>query len=99
MNRSQAIARLKAAEPLLRAKGIGRLYIFGSFARDEARADSDVDVLIEAANDTLFDLSNFTAAYRAIRDAFPDRDVSYATRDSLPGPIRATVEKEAVKVF
>lgn len=33
----------------LRSLGVSRLGLFGSFVRDEARADSDVDVLVEFA--------------------------------------------------
>ena len=36
-----------AAEPEIRALGVQRLALFGSVARDQARADSDVDVLVQ----------------------------------------------------
>ena len=45
MKRDQVIATLRAHEPELRAAGILRLSLFGSTARDEARADSDIDLL------------------------------------------------------
>ena len=47
LTREQAIERLLAIEPDIRALGVQRLAIFGSVARDEARLDSDVDVLID----------------------------------------------------
>jgi predicted nucleotidyltransferase len=49
MNRNEVIAKLKAAEPQLRAHGVAALYLFGSYARDEARQDSDVDVFVDPA--------------------------------------------------
>ena len=42
------VARLRAALPALRqAWPIGSLAVFGSRSRDDARADSDLDVLVE----------------------------------------------------
>lgn len=45
MKRDKVIATLRAHEPELRAAGVVRLSLFGSTARNEARADSDVDLL------------------------------------------------------
>jgi len=45
MDRAQVIAKLKSVEPELRAHGVGALFLFGSYARNEARENSDVDVL------------------------------------------------------
>jgi uncharacterized protein len=45
MRRSEVIARLKEAEPAIRALGGQALYLFGSHAREEAVANSGIDVL------------------------------------------------------
>ena len=47
LTRDQAILRLLAAEAEIRALGVNRLALFGSVLRDEARPDSDVDILVE----------------------------------------------------
>lgn len=47
LTREQAIERLVAFEPQIRALGVQRLALFGSVARDEARSDSDVDLLVQ----------------------------------------------------
>lgn len=46
LSRDEAVRRLQAAEPEIRMLGVQRLALFGSVVRDEARADSDVDVLV-----------------------------------------------------
>ncbi|MCL5280122.1 MAG: nucleotidyltransferase family protein [Planctomycetes bacterium] len=43
------IRAILANQSAIRSLGVSRLGLFGSFARDEARADSDVDVLVEFA--------------------------------------------------
>jgi predicted nucleotidyltransferase len=47
LTREEAIRLLRAAEPEIRSLGIARLALFGSVLRNEARVDSDVDVLVE----------------------------------------------------
>lgn len=47
--KEDVIARLTGAEPRLRELGVRRLALFGSFARNEATAASDVDLLVEFA--------------------------------------------------
>lgn len=52
------LARLRAAEPILRRHHVSRIGVFGSVARGEARSDSDVDVLVEFDADiSLFEFS------------------------------------------
>lgn len=46
LNRDEAIRRLQTAEPEIRTLGVDRLALFGSVLRDEARVDSDVDILV-----------------------------------------------------
>jgi predicted nucleotidyltransferase len=47
LTRGAVTARLSAEEGRLRALGVRRLALFGSVARNQARPDSDVDLLIE----------------------------------------------------
>jgi len=47
LTREQAIQRLVASEPEIRALGVQRLALFGSVARGQARLDSDVDLLVQ----------------------------------------------------
>jgi Nucleotidyltransferase domain len=45
--RDRLVAELRRLEPELRRRGVRRLRLFGSVARGEADADSDVDLLAE----------------------------------------------------
>lgn len=47
MTREEAIAKVKPHEAELRAAGMAALYLFGSTARNEANARSDVDLSCE----------------------------------------------------
>ena len=56
MRRADVIARISARrEELTKQFGVRSLALFGSVARDEARPDSDVDVLVEFEGPTTFD--------------------------------------------
>jgi len=46
-NRDDVIERCRQAEPEIRRMGVRRIALFGSMARGEAAADSDVDLLVE----------------------------------------------------
>ena len=51
MRSDDIIARLRAHEQELRAAGVTGLALFGSAARGEARADSDVDVVVRLTDE------------------------------------------------
>src|SRR3954467_5059931 len=49
ITREQALERLVASGPEIRAIGVHRLALFGSVVRNEARSDSDVDLLVQSS--------------------------------------------------
>ena len=99
MRRSEIIAKLKETEPALRARGVGALYLFGSYARDEARPDSDVDVFVDPGTQDFYSLSHFVEASDVLRDAVPGRNIGYGTRNGLSKYIRPEVEQSAIRLF
>ena len=100
MRREEVIARLKEAEPALRSFGVAALYLFGSHARDEARAGSDVDVFVDPAADDRFGFLQFMDAYEILRKSVgEDVELGYSTRTGLSPYIRDAVEHEAIRVF
>lgn len=98
MRREDAIARLKAAEPDIRSLGANALFLYGSHARDEARADSDVDVFIDKDPGRPFGFDAFMDIYFKLQEVL-GADVGYTTRDGLVPFYRADIEREAIRVF
>jgi predicted nucleotidyltransferase len=99
MNRADVIARLKAAEPALRARGVAALYLYGSYARDEAREDSDVDILVDFEPGRGAGLSGFLAPMETLEERFPDKEIGYSTRDSIVPIYLPFIEQGAIRVF
>ena len=98
MRRDEVLARLKQIEPALRGFGIAALYLFGSHARDEARPDSDIDVFVEPAPNTVFGFMPFMDAHAALQDAVGE-NLDYGTRAGLHPRLRPAIEREATRVF
>jgi predicted nucleotidyltransferase len=98
MRRDEVVARLKAAEPAIRARGARALYLFGSHARDEASADSDVDVFIDKDRSRQFGFDEFMDIYFLLRERLGDK-VDYGTRGGLNSALRAEIEREAIRIF
>lgn len=98
MRIAETIERLKICEPLLRARGVRGLAIFGSAARGEDRPDSDVDLLVEL-DDTrsvsLFDLSEL----KFLASEALGRPADIAIRGQLRAGYRASIESDAIPVF
>jgi predicted nucleotidyltransferase len=98
MRRDDVIAKLKEAEPALRAHGAAALYLFGSHARDEARPDSDVDVFIDKDPSRKFGFDEFMDIYLLLQQSLGS-GVDYGTREGLHPVLRPDIEQEAVRVF
>lgn len=79
--------------PILRRHDVARAAIFGSFAREEPRADSDLDILVEFSGDkTLLDL----VGLQLTLEKTLQREVDVLTYQSLHPRIRERVLREQV---
>ena len=96
MNRSRAIELLTQSKPVLSVRyGVKELALFRSTARDAARNDSDVDVLVS------FDGPATSERYFGVQFYLEDLfgvPIDLVTDKALRPELRPFVEKEAVHV-
>lgn len=83
--------------PILKRHAVKKASIFGSFARGEAKARSDVDLLIEYKTDnkSLFDLVNLKAELEEILG----RKVDIVTYNSIYWRLRDQILSEQVMIL
>lgn len=95
MQRDEVIATLRNLKTNLRVLGVHSLALFGSVARNEAKGDSDVDILVDLEPPITFDRYMDVKLY--LEEQLGTR-VDLVTRKALKPQIRETVEQEAIYV-
>jgi len=95
MKREEALQLSHHHRPELVSRfGVKRLALFGSTARDEAREDSDVDVLVD------FDRPSFRA-FMGLKFYLEDclhTSVDLVMLDSVRAPLKPYIQREVVDV-
>lgn len=89
----EIVATLKRHRADLACMGVSRLAIFGSFARGEERADSDVDILVD------FNVPVSIFKFLDVKERLETllgRPVDLVTRDALKPQLRDRILAEAV---
>ena len=96
MTRTELLQTLREHKPVLGERfGVASLSLFGSFARDEARDDSDVDVLVE------YDGPATSKSFFGVQFYLEDllgRRVDLVTNKALRKEFRPYVERDLVVV-
>ncbi|MFC3285966.1 nucleotidyltransferase family protein [Litchfieldella rifensis] len=96
MNRTKTLQLLRDHLPMLtREYGVTSLALFGSMSRDEAREDSDIDILVS------FDGPATSARYFGVQFYLEDllgHPVDLVTDKALRPELRPYVEREALRV-
>lgn len=96
MNRADALAILTKSKPaLVQQFGVTRLALFGSTARDVAKIESDIDILVS------FDRPATSARYFGVQFCLEDLfgcPVDLVTEKALRAELRPFIEKDAVHV-
>jgi len=83
-------------EGVMRRRGVVRASLFGSMARGEATAESDVDFLVEFEEGrTLLDLAGLRLDLREVLQ----REVDVATPNSLHPQLRDRILSERVRIL
>lgn len=95
MKRDEVLSALKHNNILAEQFGIKSLYLFGSTARDEARPDSDVDLLVEFNRPLgLFEFIELQQRLESILGC----KVDLGTKRSLKQRIKEDVMRKAILV-
>lgn len=96
MNKQQALNTLSKLKPeLVKRFGVTRLALFGSTVRDEARPDSDIDIVVA------FDSPATSAKYFGVQFYLEDElglSVDLVTEKAIRPELRPFIEREAVNV-
>jgi predicted nucleotidyltransferase len=98
MDRDQVVATLREHEQELRAAGVVRLSVFGSTARGDRRADSDIDLLAafdNAMRISLLDVAGFEIKLSELL-GYP---VDLVEEGTLKPRVQESVDAEAVRAF
>ena len=96
LNREQVLALLRAHKATLAQRfGVTELAVFGSFARDQAADESDVDILVSFRGKA--DWQRYFGAQFYLEDLL-GRPVDLVTDKALRTELRPYVEGEAVHV-
>ncbi len=74
---------------------VSRLYLFGSYARGEARGESDIDLLVDF--DRTPDLLNFIEMEKYLKKQLRKK-VDLVPRRKLKSPLRARILEEAIAI-
>ncbi|MGY3486037.1 putative nucleotidyltransferase [Bradyrhizobium sp. USDA 4011] len=98
MTRTEALRKLRDQADAVRALGATALYLFGSTARDEAHAESDVDLFVDYDPRGRFNALDLVATKRLLEESL-GVEVDLTTRKGLHPLIRERIEAEATRVF
>lgn len=95
MNRSEVIEKLALFKNELKQFSVKELYLFGSYAREEADEQSDLDILVEFEPGAQVGLFEFARLRRRLCELL-GRDVDLVTRDALRPEMKDQILREAV---
>lgn len=98
MNRNAILARLRAREADLQARGVRHVAVFGSVARNEQRPDSDIDILVDLDPEVVATIFDYAGLKACVADLFPTR-VDVVDRAALKPRLRPRAEADAIYAF
>jgi predicted nucleotidyltransferase len=98
MTRDEAVGKLKTQVAAIKALGATSLYLFGSVARDEADAASDLDLFVDYDPNGRFNALDLVDI-KLLLESNLGLAVDVTTRDSLHPMLADEIQKSAVRVF
>jgi predicted nucleotidyltransferase len=98
MQQFKLIATLKSLRPQLEAEGVTHLALFGSRARGDHRPDSDIDLLVEAPEESDFSILNLIGVEHLVSDSV-GLQTNALMRRSLREKFRTSIEPDILEIF
>lgn len=90
--------RLEGMAAALRARGVSGLWVFGSVARGEAGADSDVDLMADFDPEIPVSLVTLSSLRADLTDVLGTK-ADLVDRSCLLPAVRETAEQDAIRIL
>ena len=98
MKRDEIIETLKARKADLRAHGVIHASLFGSVARDEQNAESDIDILVDLDPAIVVTIFDYAGVKDYVASLFPG-SVDVIDREALKPRVRPRASADAISAF
>jgi predicted nucleotidyltransferase len=95
---ADVVHSLRTREASLRGRGVAGLWVFGSVARGDAKAESDIDLAVDFAPEAEISLLD-VARLKLDLEELLRRPVGLGERSAMKPPVAASAEREWVHVF
>jgi len=101
LSRQEIIEKLRDTQlqNYLKNKGIEHLSLFGSYARDEAKSDSDLDLLIQLQDGSRVWLLTLWAIEQELLKNIPVSKIDFVSNKYVHPMIRDYIEKDVISIY
>ena len=97
-DKNHVMSMLRAHMQDLRAQGVLHVYVFGSLARGEQTADSDIDIAVRIDPEYRMGLTGLARLQRQLSNLLGGK-IDITILPVCNGRLRQLLEKEAIRAF
>jgi predicted nucleotidyltransferase len=96
MGKDEVLKKMASMQNELKKFAVKSVYLFGSFARDEAEEGSDLDILVEFESNTPVGLFEFARFRRRLCEML-GQEVDLVTLDAIHPEMKDEILREALR--